>query len=652
MGTSAGPNLAGIGRGGDSNLVLEMDAHDAKSYPGEPTYNVMANPLPLSGWTVSNHLGSTATVTYASEDGVPHMEISDVAISTSDYPRINMAALLNTITDNFSISFEAKCNIDGTNLSIALYSGGSTKTTQAATLTPEWKRYTFENITTGFTLDDGYLRPNETVSGAIRYIRKIQVEQKTYSTPFVGAQHNNPMLRGPSSRPASVNLMIHGNVGTGQTFSDSSPSKHTITANNVGSAADPVHSGVSKFSGGSIYFDGSTYSGAGSYLSVPDSTDWNFGTEDFTVDFWIRLNNLGTSSGGGDYRPHQGIIGNYDNTSGFRVSFTHKGTVEDGIWLYGPGGSVRAGNITGWVVDTWYHIAVVRSSGNASIYKDGVLRAGPTSWATSVGDSSYPLIMGMDPRANPPTHYPLHGYLDEIRVTKGTALWTSAFTPPTRRNLSAPVVDRSGNDNGGNFNTTDMTDVATYRVGEVIRPIDSAVWDFDGTDDLTTIGYHSSLDTPNAATFSVWLYPEANGEFLSRGTSDNGTDPDNPRFYVFWNLQKFYFDWSETGSDQYVTTAAGGFPANTWVNVVATVVAGGRMEVYINGGVASYETRANADSMANPLPNTNDPILLGGAPWIPRYFAGKIASIGIYDVALTDQQIVENFNQQRNRFKI
>ena len=40
MGASAGPNLVGIGRGGDSNLVLEMDAHDAKSYPGEPTTNL------------------------------------------------------------------------------------------------------------------------------------------------------------------------------------------------------------------------------------------------------------------------------------------------------------------------------------------------------------------------------------------------------------------------------------------------------------------------------------------------------------------------------------------------------------------------------------------------------------------------------------
>ena len=46
---------------------------------------------------------------------------------------------------------------------------------------------------------------------------------------------------------------------------------------------------------------------------------------------------------------------------------THKGTSEDGIWLYGkPGHGGKAGNITGWVVDTWYHIAVVRNG--ASFY--------------------------------------------------------------------------------------------------------------------------------------------------------------------------------------------------------------------------------------------------------------------------------------------
>ena len=40
MSTAGGPKLYGIGRGGDSDIVLCMDAHDAGSYPGEPTTNV------------------------------------------------------------------------------------------------------------------------------------------------------------------------------------------------------------------------------------------------------------------------------------------------------------------------------------------------------------------------------------------------------------------------------------------------------------------------------------------------------------------------------------------------------------------------------------------------------------------------------------
>ena len=61
---------------------------------------------------------------------------------------------------------------------------------------------------------------------------------------------------------ADVKLLIHGNEGSGQSFTDSSLSNHTVTA-----VGDATHSTTqSKFSGGSIYFDGT-----GDYLSIPDS---------------------------------------------------------------------------------------------------------------------------------------------------------------------------------------------------------------------------------------------------------------------------------------------------------------------------------------------------------------------------------------------
>ena len=81
----------------------------------------------------------------------------------------------------------------------------------------------------------------------------------------------------------AVKLLIHGNEGSGQSFTDSSLSNHTVTA-----VGDATHSTTqSRFSGGSIFLDGT-----GDYLSVTDSSDWAFGTGDFTMDMWVYSTNL------------------------------------------------------------------------------------------------------------------------------------------------------------------------------------------------------------------------------------------------------------------------------------------------------------------------------------------------------------------------
>ena len=54
MATSAGPNLEGVK---SNDLLLAFDAHDAKSYPGEPTMNLVQLPYNLtatSNWNVTN----------------------------------------------------------------------------------------------------------------------------------------------------------------------------------------------------------------------------------------------------------------------------------------------------------------------------------------------------------------------------------------------------------------------------------------------------------------------------------------------------------------------------------------------------------------------------------------------------------------------
>jgi len=60
---------------------------------------------------------------------------------------------------------------------------------------------------------------------------------------------------------------------------DSSPNNQTITA-----FSGAHHEANSPLGGSSVSFDGT-----GDYLSLADSEDWNFGTGDFTIDFWVNF---------------------------------------------------------------------------------------------------------------------------------------------------------------------------------------------------------------------------------------------------------------------------------------------------------------------------------------------------------------------------
>ena len=60
MSTIGGPKIAGMGRSGDSDIVLCMDAHDAGSYPGEPTTNYISS---VTGWPGSAGVGLPTPIT-------------------------------------------------------------------------------------------------------------------------------------------------------------------------------------------------------------------------------------------------------------------------------------------------------------------------------------------------------------------------------------------------------------------------------------------------------------------------------------------------------------------------------------------------------------------------------------------------------------
>lgn len=166
----------------------------------------------------------------------------------------------------------------------------------------------------------------------------------------------------------------------------------------------------------------------GDYLSVATSTDFNFSTNAFTFDTWVRFLGTGNQSlfsqnysFGGDTK-EQGLYFSSDNHLIFYSYFNN-----------GGGYQVIFNCSFTPVVGTWYHIALVRvDSSNAAtgwrIFVNGVsqmLTLSTGSWNIALISSTAPLLIGYDSNFS----YSLTGYLDEIRLSN-IARWNSDFTPP------------------------------------------------------------------------------------------------------------------------------------------------------------------------------------------------------------------------------
>mgnify|MGYP003669307612 CR=1 FL=1 len=190
-------------------------------------------------------------------------------------------------------------------------------------------------------------------------------------------------------------------------------------------------------------------------------------------------------------------------------------------------------------------------------------------------------------------------------------------------------------------NTGTLTNGVTY------QSINGGVFDFDGTDDYISVAYSTELNTPLGATYDIWIYPTSSGEFLSRGQSDSSTNPDNPRFYI-GSSGNLYFDWSVPGTDTYVDSSSGAVTLNAWNNIIGVATPGQQLRVYVNTIEPSYGTVQN--TLPTPLANTPNPLIIGGVTWIPRYIAGKIAAVKLYNKSLSATERSQNFNAQKSRF--
>ena len=154
-----------------------------------------------------------------------------------------------------------------------------------------------------------------------------------------------------------------------------------------------------------------------------DSDDWNFGNGDFTIDFRVRFDDL----------PSVGDIGatvysQYESGAirVYLMLWNNGGTYTWDFLAQDASNAIRILEATTVAADTWYHVAVVRSGNNFTLYQDGVKVGSTVVDTDSMPDVSGELHLGA--RNNDEF---LKGWLDEYRVSKGIARWARDFTPET-----------------------------------------------------------------------------------------------------------------------------------------------------------------------------------------------------------------------------
>ena len=231
------------------------------------------------------------------------------------------------------------------------------------------------------------------------------------------------------AQDANTKLLLHADGANNSTsFTDSSNNVHNVTA--YGNAKNSTS--AKKFGTASAYFDGS-----GDYLGIPDSADFDFGSDDFTIDTWVYFSSVAASGA---------IASQYDytGTKSFNLYWSSSNNV---VFQYSTDGSTNA-NVwqCPWTPSTgqWYHVAVIRNGVDYKVFVDGTQIGSTENMSTdTLYNYGSDFMIGAAIQGGLPVDQ-LNGYLDELRITKGVAWWTSNFTPPTAPysgGNEAPVLD-------------------------------------------------------------------------------------------------------------------------------------------------------------------------------------------------------------------
>jgi hypothetical protein len=382
----------------------------------------------------------------------------------------------------------------------------------------------------------------------------------------------------PLTAISGTSLLI---TGTGQgmydnsTFVDQGPNALTVTATGT-----PVYSGLSPF--GNSYPGSVLLNGTSQYLSVPNNAAFQFGTGDFTVEAWVYLITKPINR-------RLFSFGNYATSGNFQIEIP--GNSNNDILVH-INGSFSTYTYT-VNLSTWFHVAICRVAGNVTVYVNGV-SLGTQTQSGTVNNSTDVFAIGAQSNGT----NPFNGYISNTRIVKGTALYTSNFTPSTTpltavTNTSLLIRGDTGafydlSNNGNPESNTGTTAVTTQfkKYGN------------EGGS-YSSVSYQTVTNAVNLQfgtgdfTVEAWVYRTASGApqpFVCKGTATTG-----------WLFQiNASNQLSFTVGSTVLLTSTTTISATTWTFVTVTR-SGSSVRIFINGNLEATATDSTDFSQTDAL---------------------------------------------------
>jgi len=545
---------AASGGSGVTTYATAADLPLTGNSAGDLAYVTATNRLYVNnntGWysiSLVNTNPSITSVLDANSNGTPFTLASDgtatvVTITASDPEDVPLSY-------SYSVTSGSLTNGGGTTATV---SQGTGSNTNQFTITPTTTSSYAGSFTLTFTASDQI----NTATSAAAFSLSFAITNSQYTTALI---------------------TTNGSTGENDTVSDKSSASNTIAVNN-----DTIQTTFSPYRHGgySMYFDGS-----GDYVEMAANSDFQFDTNDFTVEFWYRhvsdtsaMRFLGNNYQNGTWAANRWTMGIISSKLMFQSNSMH--------------GSSHTPSTTSIDDGDWHHCALAREGSNFRLFVDGTLEATYANSGSLDGNNAYGFTIG----ARGTSAEQINGYLRDFRISNN-ARYTATFTAPTETFTS------DSNTNFLAFSTPYLADLssnahAITSVGNTHpQPLSPFIhsgysasnnggsYFFDGTGDtLTTTG--TALGSGDF-TIEAWVHQPSFANYRTIFTTRTGSNAStNIVLGVNSSGQPYVY------SNAFIITSSTSFVVNTWhhVALVRNGTGSGSTVLYVDGksvGSADY----------------------------------------------------------------